>query len=82
MASITQFGQATYLTYSREELEHLGLVVNPNMYIGSGWRFCVTCKRYAYVNAMSHPGKSDCFEVCRDCNTHSRRADNPITKEN
>lgn len=73
MPTTVKFGQASYVVYTRAELEEMGLVVNPNMYIGDGWRFCITCNRYAYVNAMSHRGQSDCFEVCRDCNTHTSR---------
>jgi|SRR5215510_15199618 len=75
---VIQYGKVLYEVYSREELNRLGLVVNPYMYIGDGWRFCVTCKRYAYVYAMSHSGKGDCYEVCRECNTHVRGANDPI----
>lgn len=73
-----QYGKVMYSVYTRDELDQMGLVVNPYMYIGDGWRFCVVCMRYAYVYAMSHKGMADCFEVCRDCETHVRGANDPV----
>lgn len=56
--------------YSRAELEAKGLVENPHMYLGSGWLFCYVCTEYQYHLALSTPGKSDCYEVCKQCENH------------
>lgn len=53
-----------------EWMKHNGLVVNPHMWIGDGWLFCVYCKQNTLHFAMSHPGMSDCFEVCEVCHLH------------
>lgn len=78
MPKITEFGNARYLTYTRAELENKGLRENPNMWLGGGFRFCVNCQHHVYVVALSHPGKADCYEVCRECNTHNCDANAPI----
>lgn len=73
-----KYGQVWYVMYSLEDLERLGLIRNPNMWIGDGWRFCLNCRQYAYVFAMSFPGQSNCVEVCKDCETHACNANHPI----
>ena len=55
---------------TREEMIAAGLVENPNMWIGSGWMWCMGCGTYTYHYAMSHKGQSDCFEVCGECNVY------------
>lgn len=62
---------ATRIIYTEEQLKALGLVENPFMWIADGWFFCVTCQRYTYHFAMSHPRQADCFEVCKECKTYS-----------
>jgi hypothetical protein len=56
---------------TRAQLDAAGLVVNPNMWIGSGWLYCRICRDYRHHYAMSHRGKSDCYEVCKECETYS-----------
>jgi len=59
-------------TISRKELDKKGLVVNPHMWLSSGWIYCKICKDYTKHYAMSHKGKSDCYEVCSKCENYSR----------
>lgn len=58
-----------YVVISRDELIRMGLVLNPNMYISDGFFHCPNCNHYTYHFAMSHSGASDCFELCKDCNS-------------
>ena len=57
---------------TKKELESQGLVVNPNMWLGSGWMHCKVCKKYTYHYAMSHKGQNDCYEICRESDTYSK----------
>jgi hypothetical protein len=54
--------------------EDLGVVPNLHMWIGNGWLFCRGCQAYRYHHAYSHPGTSDCFEVCDVCHRYYGRA--------
>lgn len=58
-----------YVVIPYDELIVMGLVPNPNMYVGAGFMFCANCNHYTYHFAMSNRGKSDCFELCKDCNS-------------
>lgn len=58
--------------YTVEELKQKGLVRNPNMYLGSAYFFCKVCEKYTYHYAMSNPGKTDLYSVCRECNCYSK----------
>jgi len=58
--------------YSRKELEAKGKVVNPNMWLGSGFMFCKVCEKYTYHYPMSTKGKSDCYEICEECDNYSK----------
>lgn len=78
MPIITEYGFTTWLVYTRGELDEMGLVVNPNVYIGSGFWFCIPCNMYTHMIAMSHKGQSDCFALCRVCNTCVRHVGSPI----
>ena len=53
------------------ELREAGLIPNRHMWIGNGWMFCRVCNQYAYHDAWSHRGTSDCYEVCRECQCYS-----------
>lgn len=66
----------TTYRYTRAELVRAGLVVNQNMWLGSGWFYCPNCKAYRYHEALSHPGRADCFEVCREC--HAYTGNHPV----
>ena len=56
--------------YTRKFLETFyGLIVNPHMYLGSAWFYCRVCREYTYHYAMSHKGQSDCFEICKKCDS-------------
>ena len=81
MPTTIKYGACEYLAYTQGELEKLGLVINPHMWLGGGWFHCVKCQLNTHHYAMSHRNKSDCFEVCRVCHTHSRRVDEPIPSE-
>jgi len=59
------------LFLSRDELIKHGVVDNPNMWIGDAWLYCFPCNRYTYHYAMSHRGKYDCFEVCKECQQYT-----------
>jgi hypothetical protein len=73
IATTFQYGQVKYRAYSRAELDRVGLVVNPNMWLpDGGWHFCAYCKQYTRAYAMSSPGKSNCYEVCKECDNHVR----------
>lgn len=48
-----------------------GCVPNPNMWIGDGWLYCRTCERFQFHGAWSHPGETDCHEVCKVCDTYT-----------
>lgn len=63
-------GRIPFVVVSYDELVAMGLVLNPNMYLGDGFMFCARCNQYTYHFAMSHTGKSDCFELCKDCNSY------------
>lgn len=58
-------------TWTRAQLDALGLVENPHMWIGDGWMHCPHCRRYQHHYAMSTPGQSDCFEVCVGCQSYT-----------
>lgn len=45
------------------------IIPNPNMWIGDGWLFCLTCDRYSFHDALSHPGERDCYLECQKCGT-------------
>lgn len=66
--------------YTRKVLDSLGLVVNRNMWIGDGWIYCKFCQKYTFHYAMSHKGKADCYEVCRECDNYTGKY-SPVTKE-
>lgn len=59
-----------YVVISYDEMTSMGLVLNPNMYIGNGYMFCGNCNDYTYHFAMSHRGQADCYELCKDCNSY------------
>jgi hypothetical protein len=67
------------IIYSRLFLEQVGLEVNPNMWLGGGWFYCAFCKEYTHHYAMSHKGQSDCFEICKKCDSYSGNK-NPVTE--
>jgi len=55
-----------------EQLVKDGCVENPHMpLIDGGFQYCRTCLTYNYHDAMSHHGISDCYEVCRVCQTYT-----------
>jgi len=58
--------------YSRKELEAKGLVKNPNMWLSSGFLYCKVCEKHTYHYAMSTLGKSDCYEICKECDNYSK----------
>lgn len=79
MPTSIKLGNCYYLNYSLNELNDFGLIHNPHMWLAEGgWLFCIKCNKYQHHIAMSHPRKSDCFEVCLICDTHSRDVNNPI----
>ena len=59
--------------YLARTVEELGVVRNPRMWIGHGWLYCVGCRSYQFHVAYSHPGTSDCYEVCRTCARYYER---------
>jgi hypothetical protein len=64
-----QYGLVRYRVFT---VADLGVVRNPNMWIGGGFLFCVGCQTYRTHDAYSHWGMSDCFEVCRTCQRYYR----------
>lgn len=63
-------GRIRYVVLSYQELVDIGIVPNLNMYIGNGYMFCANCQKYTYHFAMSHRGMSDCYELCKDCDSY------------
>ena len=53
--------------------EEIGVVPNRNMWIGNGWLHCAGCMDYRMHEAYSHPGTSDCYEVCGTCQRYYPR---------
>ena len=71
MPEIIELGSVKYTVYTENELIQAGIVKNPNMWIDSGWIFCVKCNNYRFHFAMSHIGGNDCYEICQICKTYS-----------
>jgi hypothetical protein len=64
--------QHGFVRYRVFTIADLGVVRNHHMWIGHGFFYCVGCQDYQYHDAYSHPGMSDCFEVCRTCQRYYR----------
>lgn len=62
------YGQVKYKATTFKELEEMGAKVNPYVYIGNSFQFCVSCKGFNYMYAMQLDDKT--YTVCRECDTH------------
>lgn len=59
-------------TITQSELEADGAVLNPHVYLGSGFIYCGKCRQYTYHFAMTYPyPNSRVYEVCRDCKCYT-----------
>lgn len=53
---------------TRKELENKGYVLNPNLWLGSGYIYCSNCKDYHMHYGMSK-SNGDYVIVCFICDT-------------